>query len=87
MLENFRTDPENKNPMPSAARRTRREISWSGFFYIDPLRSWGELTLDNLSLNKYAPCTRTVPFEIRDGVVGVHVEYRLELNPTNVSWS
>jgi len=85
MLENFRTDPENKNPHAfSGTTDAGEKISWSGFFYIDPLRSWGELTLDNLSLNKYAPLYQDrVPFEIRDGVVGVHVEYRLELNPTN----
>jgi hypothetical protein len=85
MLENFRTDPENKNPHAlSGTTDAGEKISWSGFFYLDPLRSQGELTLDNLTLNKYTPLYQDrMPFEIRDGVVGVHVEYRLELNPTN----
>ncbi len=84
-LENFRTDPENKNPHAFTGTTDAGEtISWSGFFYLDPLRSWGELTLDNLSLNKYAPLYQDrLPFEIRDGVVGVHVEYRVELDATN----
>jgi len=35
------------------------KISWNGFFYLDPLRSWGELTLENLPLAKYAPLYQT----------------------------
>jgi hypothetical protein len=85
MLENFRTDPENKNPHAfSGTTDAGEKIAWSGFFYLDPLRSQGELTLDNLTLTKYAPLYQDrLPFEIRDGVVGVHVEYRLELDATN----
>jgi hypothetical protein len=85
MLENFRTDPENKNPHAfSGTTDAGEKIAWSGFFYLDPLRSQGELTLDNLTLTKYAPLYQDrLPFEIRDGVVGVHVEYRLKLSATN----
>jgi hypothetical protein len=85
MLENFRTDPENKNPHAfSGTTDAGEKISWSGFFYLDPLRSQGELTLDNLTLNKYAPLYQDrVPFEIQDGTVGLHVNYHLELSPTN----
>ena len=84
-LENFRTDPGNKNPHTFTGTTDAGEkISWSGFFYLDPIRSWGELTLDNLALTKYTPLyEERLPFEIRDGVVGVHVEYRLELGATN----
>ena len=84
-LDNFRTDPDNKNPYAFAGTTDAGErISWSGFFYLDPLRSRGELTLDNLTLNKYAPLYQDlVNFEIRDGIVGLHLNYHLELSPTN----
>ena len=84
-LDNFRTDPDNKNPYAFAGTTDAGEkISWSGFFYLDPLRSRGEMTLDNLTLNKYAPLYQDlVNFEIRDGTVGLHLNYHLELTPTN----
>jgi len=76
-LENFRTDPDNKNPYSFAGTTDAGEIfSWSGFFYLDPLRSQGELTLDKISLNKYAPLYQDlVRFEIRDGSIGLHANY------------
>ena len=84
-LEHFETDPDNKNPhVFTGTTDAGEKISWSGFFYLDPLRSWGELTLDNLPLNKYAPLYQDqLPFEIRDGFVGVDVNYRLELSAAN----
>ena len=84
-LEHFETNPDNKNPHEFTGTTDAGEkISWKGYFYLDPLRSWGELTLENLPLNKYAPLYQDrVPFEIRDGFVGVDVNYRLELSATN----
>jgi hypothetical protein len=84
-LEHFRTDPSNKNPHTFAGTTDAGEtISWSGFFFLDPLHSQGELTMDNFSLNKYSPLyEERLPFEIRDGVVGVHVNYHLDLSATN----
>jgi hypothetical protein len=84
-LDNFRTDPDNKNPYAFAGTTDAGgKISWSGFFYLDPLRSRGELTLDDFTLNKYAPLYQDlVNFEIRDGTVGLHLNYHLELSPTN----
>jgi hypothetical protein len=84
-LDNFRTDPGNKNPYAFAGTTDAGgKISWSGFFYLDPLRSQGELTLDDFTLNKYAPLYQDlVNFEIRDGAVGLHLNYHLELTPTN----
>jgi len=59
-LEHFETDPDNKNPhVFTGTTDAGEKISWNGFFYLDPLRSWGELTLENLPLNKYARCIRT----------------------------
>jgi hypothetical protein len=84
-LENFRTDPDNKNPYSFAGTTDAGErIAWSGYFYLNPLRSEGDLTLDNLTLNKYAPLYQDlVRFEIRDGNVGLHVNYQFELSATN----
>ncbi len=84
-LEDFRTDPDNKNPYAFAGTTDAGErISWSGFFYLNPLRSSGNLTLDHLTLNKYSPLYQDlVRFEIRSGSIGMHVKYHFEFSPTN----
>jgi len=84
-LQNFRTDPDNKNPYSFAGTTDAGErFAWRGFFYLDPLRSEGELMLDNITLNKYAPLYQDfVHFEIRDGVMGVQSDYRFELSASN----
>ena len=84
-LEHFETDPSSKNPHTFTGTTDAGEkISWNGFFYLDPLRSRGEFTLENFPLNKYAPLYQDrVPFEIRDGLVGMDVNYELELSTTN----
>jgi hypothetical protein len=84
-LEHFETNPDNKNPHAFTGTTDAGEkISWNGFFYLDPLRSRGEFSLENFQLNKYAPLYQDqVPFEIRDGFVGVDVNYRLEISATN----
>jgi hypothetical protein len=84
-LENFRTDPDNKNPYAFAGTTDAGEnFAWSGFFSLDPLRSQGELSLDKISLNKYAALYQDfVRFEIRGGSIGAHAEYRFEFDPTN----
>ena len=83
-MEHFETNPDNKNPhVFTGTTDAGEKISWNGFFYLDPLRSWGELTLENLPLNKYAPLYQDqLPFEIRDGFVGVDVNYELEIGAT-----
>jgi len=84
-LENFRTDPDNKNPYSFAGTTDAGEtFAWSGYFYLDPLRSQGELSLGKISLNKYAALYQDfVKFEIRDGSIGAHAQYRFELGATN----
>jgi hypothetical protein len=84
-LQNFRTDPDNKNPYSFAGTTDAGEkFAWSGFFYLNPLRSQGELTLDNLTINKYAPLYQDfVHFIIRSGVVGVKSDYHFELSASN----
>ena len=84
-LENFRTDPDNKNPYSfTGTTDVGEQISWSGFFYLDPLRSQGELRLSHFDLNKYAPLYQDlVRFEIRGGSIALDVNYQFELNATN----
>jgi Domain of Unknown Function (DUF748) len=84
-LENFRTDPDNKNPYSFAGTTDAGEtFAWSGYFSLDPLRSRGELTLNKIDLNKYAPLYQDfVKFEIRDGSIGLHANYQFEMSPTN----
>jgi Domain of Unknown Function (DUF748) len=84
-LEHFKTNPDNKNRHVFTGTTDAGErISWNGFFYLDPLRSCGELTLENFPLNKYSPVYQDrLPFEIRDGFVGVDVNYRMEFSATN----
>jgi hypothetical protein len=84
-LENFQTDPDNKNPYSFAGTTDAGEkFAWNGYFYLDPLRSQGELSLDDITLNKYAPLYQDlVRFEIRDGIVGIHANYDFELSASN----
>jgi len=84
-LENFRTDPDNKNPYAFSGTTDAGEtISWRGFFYLDPLRSAGELKLSHFTLNKYAPLYQDlVRFEIRGGSLALDAKYRFELDATN----
>lgn len=84
-LDNFRTDPDNKNPYSFAGTTDAGElISWSGFFYLAPLRSEGELKLFNFALTKYAPLYQDlVRFQVRDGAIGVDMKYRLEFSASN----
>lgn len=88
-LENFQTSPDNKNPYAfSGTTDAGEKFAWRGFFYLDPLRSRGELTLDDITLNKYAPLYQDfVRFEIRDGNIGVHASYRMEMGKTNLELS
>ena len=84
-LENFGTDPDNKNPYSFAGTTDAGEtFSWSGYFYLDPVRSRGELTLGKIGLNKYAPLYQDfVKFDIRDGSVALHANYDFAWSETN----
>src|SRR5258706_4534684 len=81
-LENFRTDPDNKNPYAFAGTTDAGEtFSWSGYFSLAPLRSQGELTLNQITLNKYAPLYQDLArFEIRDGKIGLRAYYSFEFS-------
>ena len=84
-LDNFRTNPDNKNPYSfTGTTDAGEQISWSGYFYLDPLRSQGELQLSHFDLTKYAPLYQDLArFEIRGGAIALDVNYQFELNATN----
>jgi len=79
-LLNFATNPDNKNPYSFAGSTEEGEkFSWSGHFFLDPVRSVGDFTLENLSLSKYAPLHEDlVQFEVRDGLVDLRASYLIE---------
>jgi hypothetical protein len=86
-LTGFHTDPSNKNPYSFAGTTDSGErFSWSGHFYLDPIRSEGEFSLDGVSLPKYAPLYQDlVRFELRDGVINLRAKYHVEKSAaTNV---
>ncbi len=85
-LDNFATDPASKNPYAfTGTTDAGEQISWSGVFSLFPLRSHGELKLADFTLNKYAAIYQDlVRFEIRGGTVTLDVNYRLDLDPSNL---
>ena len=84
-LQDFRTDPDNENPYSfSGTTDTGEEYVWSGQFSLDPLSSEGEVAINKVALNKYAPLYQDfVRFEIRDGSISLRANYRFELSATN----
>jgi hypothetical protein len=86
-LQDFRTDPDNKNPYAfSGTSDTGEQYRWSGHFTVVPLSSDGEIAISKVALNKYAPLYQDlVNFEIRDGSIGLHASYRFKLSGTNLA--
>jgi hypothetical protein len=84
-LENFQTRPEGNGTYSIAGTSDAGEdFSWRGNFCLVPLRSDGRLTVDHITLNKFAPLYQDiVNFEIRSGQIGVHAEYHFEWSPSN----
>lgn len=88
-LVNFRTDPDNKNPYSVAGTTDAGEqFSWAGYFYLNPLTSQGDFSLQNLKLDKYAPLYQDfVRFRVNQGTVGLQTSYHFELSASNrVAW-
>src|SRR5262249_17890725 len=83
-LDKFDTHPDNKNPYSFSGQTQEGEkFSWNGHFFLDPVRSIGDFSLENLSLAKYAPLYQDlVRFEIRDGIVDVHASYHVAQGAT-----
>lgn len=84
-LENFHTAPNNDSPYAFAGTTDAGEnFAWHGYVCLDPLRSAGGLTINDVTLNKFMPLYQDlVSFEIRSGQIGMHADYRFELSPSN----
>jgi hypothetical protein len=84
-LTGLHTDPNNQNPYSFVGTTDSGEkFSWSGHFSLEPLQSAGELSLQGLSIPKYAPLFQDlVRFEIKDGVVDGRAAYKFELTGSN----
>jgi hypothetical protein len=78
-LNHFQTRSDSRNPYAfSGTTDSGERFSWSGHFFLSPIRSEGDLSLENLVLSKYAPLYQDlVKFEIEDGVVDMRASYRL----------
>lgn len=83
-LRSFGTHRDNKNPYSFAGKTESGEsFSWSGFFYLDPIRSGGQFTLGNIQLTKYKPYyDKDAPFELKDGAADLSASYQFEWAPT-----
>ncbi|MSU59365.1 MAG: DUF748 domain-containing protein [Pedosphaera sp.] len=84
-LDNFRTDPGSKNPYSFAGTTDAGEkFAWSGHFFLSPLRSHGDLSLENIALNKYSPLYEDlIRVVVKDGVVDLRSTYSFELSESN----
>ncbi len=88
-LEHFQTDPSSKNPYSIAGTTDSGEkFSWTGYFYLDPLRSEGEFSLENFPLGRYSALYQDfVKFRIKGGLIGLHSAYHFEVSSSNrVAW-
>lgn len=84
-LTGFHTDPTSRNPYAfSGTTDGGEEFSWSGYFFLDPLRSGGDVSLAGLSLPKYAPLYEDlVRFEIRSGFIAGRASYQFAMTDSN----
>jgi hypothetical protein len=84
-VDDFQTAPDNNSASTIAGTTDAGEnFFWRGYFCLDPLRSGGRVTVDDVTLNKFQPLYEDrVPFEIRSGDVGFHAEYYAELGASN----
>jgi len=87
-LKKFATDPSNQNPYSfEGSTEAGERFTWSGHFFLDPIRSQGKFSIENISLEKYASLyEELVRFEVRDGVVGLQASYDFEQSErTNIA--
>jgi len=77
---NFQTDSGHKNVFAlSGISDGGERFSWNGSFYLDPLRSEGDVSLDGFALTTYAALYQDLfRFEIKDGVISLHSTYLYE---------
>jgi hypothetical protein len=83
-LNDFHTDPNNRNPhVFTGTTETGETFKWGGRVSIDPIRAAGEFAVENVALKELAPLYQDlINFEIRDGVTAFSVNYLFEMTPT-----
>src|ERR1043166_8194372 len=88
-LTHFHTDPNNENPYAfSGTTDSGEKFTWRGQFSLEPLTSAGELSLEGLAIEKYAPLFQDLfRFEIKDGIVDVRSAYQVALAGANYTAS
>jgi hypothetical protein len=85
VIRKFHTHPDNENPYSIAgSMETGERFAWSGRFFLSPLRSEGELHIDNVRLANYAPLYQDfVSLNLSDGLIDLAAHYRFEYGGTN----
>ena len=81
----FRTDPLSENPYSfSGTTDSGERFAWNGSFSLDPVRSFGELSLEGVSIPKYAALYQDLSrFDIASGTVSLQSAYSIALTPTH----
>jgi hypothetical protein len=79
-LMNFATNPDNDNPYSfTGTTEDGEKFSWNGHFFLSPIRSVGDFSLENIPVGKYGLLhEQLVQFEVRDGLVDVRASYHVE---------
>jgi hypothetical protein len=83
-LSNFRTRRKDHESPYSFSGQTEsgETFAWSGNVLLDPIRSKGTFTLENVRLPKYATYTQeATPAELRSGTAGLRATYEVEWGP------
>lgn len=82
-MKDFRTDPKATAPYSFTGTTELGEtFSWAGDVHINPIRSSGRFSFENLLVRKYSPYyEQSVGFEVREGRLGVKARYDLEWGP------
>lgn len=79
-LVNFATNPDNDNPYSfTGSTEDGEKFSWNGHFFLSPIRSVGDFSLENIPVGKYGLLhEQLAQFDVRDGLVDVRASYHVE---------
>jgi hypothetical protein len=82
-VKDFRTRPDATAPYSfTGTTESGETFSWAGSVLLDPIRSSGRLSFENIQLRKYSPYyEQSVGFELRDGRLSMKSSYELEWGP------
>jgi hypothetical protein len=81
----FRTEPQSQNPYSfSGTTDSGERFTWSGSFSLDPIRSFGELAMQGVSIPRYAALYQDMTrFDIPQGTVSFQSAYDVALTSSN----